>query len=54
VHLAEAADHGLLGLDVALDGEAGVFVEEAVEGFGELLLVAVLFGQSARPNTACG
>ena len=48
MHLAEAADDGLLGLHVALDAEAGVFVEEAVEGLREALLVAVLFGQERQ------
>ena len=54
MHLAEAADHGLLGLEVVLDGQAGVFIKEAVQGFGELLLVTVFLCRQGQAENGLG
>ena len=43
--LADAPEHRLVGLVVAGDGQAGVLVEQAVEGGAELVLVGLGLGR---------
>ena len=50
MQVAQTTQHGLLGMGVVFQRQAGVFLQQLVDGIGQLLLVTPSSGADGQPK----